>query len=114
MCLMVYLATADEQPVQSSPELRVEAIEPTAAVVHQWFSLPVVRFIGAHTGCSCGFRHVGPNEQPVEYFEGMFDDSDEDARKDLRSTRSLISLIRAHVATAGEVQMYPVWNERNT
>ena len=26
--------------------------------VIQWFTLPTVRFIGAHTGCSCGFPSV--------------------------------------------------------
>jgi hypothetical protein len=31
--------------------------------------LPHVRFIGAHTGCSCGFPSVIA-EEPFEYYEG--------------------------------------------
>lgn len=80
-----------------------------AEVVRQWFSLPVVRFIGAHTGCSCGFPYIVA-EEPVEYWEGMFDLSDEQERgQDSRSAQSLIALIREHIDIGGEVQMYPVW-----
>ncbi len=44
MCQMLYMATAGDQPLQESPELRVEPVEPLRAQVCQWFSLPVVRF----------------------------------------------------------------------
>lgn len=71
MCLMLYLATSDEQPLRRSPELSVEKVEPSREAVRQWFSLPIVRFIGAHTGCSCGFPHVVA-EEPIEYWDGMF------------------------------------------
>ena len=106
MCLTLYLATAGEQPLRKSPELTIEAVEPYGEPVRQWFSLPAVRFIGAHTGCSCGFRHVVA-EEPVDYREGMFDGPD--AEQNLRSTQALVALIHEHVAS-GEVQLYPVWN----
>jgi hypothetical protein len=54
---MLYLATSNEQPLRRSLELSVEEVEPSREAVRQWFSLPIVRFIGAHTGCSCGFPH---------------------------------------------------------
>jgi hypothetical protein len=108
MCLMLYMATQDDVPPQSTPEMSVEEVEPSRTAVRQWFSLPVVRFIGAHTGCSCGFPHVIA-EEPGEYFEGMFD-NDEDRQADLRSLESLVALVREHVTTAGEVQLYPVWD----
>ena len=46
MCRMLYLATADDQPLRT------------------------IRFIGAHTRCSCGFPSVSA-EQPIEYYDGM-------------------------------------------
>ena len=108
MCLMLYLATSGDQPLRISSELSVEKVEDSREAVHQWFSLPTVRFIGAHTGCSCGFPSVMA-EQPVEYFDGMFD-ADKKRDADMRSLRSLLALVRTHVAAAGEVQLYPVWD----
>lgn len=107
MCLMLYLATSDEQPLRRSPELSVEEVEPSRDAVRQWFSLPIVRFIGAHTGCSCGFPHVVA-EEPIEYWDGMFDGQDREA--DVRSVDSLLGLVREHVRATGEVQLYPVWD----
>ena len=49
MCLMLYLASSDDQPLSSSPELSVEEVEPSREAVRQWFALPIVRFVGAHT-----------------------------------------------------------------
>lgn len=69
MYLTLYMATQRELPVHSSPELSVEEVEPSREAVRQWCSLPVVRFIGAHTGCSCGFPHVVA-EEPIEYWDG--------------------------------------------
>ena len=108
MCLTLYLATSNDQPLQSSAELSVQEVEASREAVRQWFSLPIVRFIGAHTGCSCGFPSVTADE-PVEYFDGMFRDA-EDREEDLRSLRSLLALVRQHVAASGEVQLYAIWN----
>jgi hypothetical protein len=107
MCLMLYMATQGDVPVRSSPELSVEEVEPSREAVREWFSLPVVRFIGAHTGCSCGFPHVVA-EEPIDYWDGMFDGQDRDA--DLESVDSLLRLVREHVSATGEVQLYPVWD----
>ena len=106
MCLMLYVATSAELATSESPLIRVESVSADGEPVRQVFSLPHVRFVGAHTGCSCGFTHI-LSEEPVEYFEAMFpDDRDE---KDFESVRALLDLIRPHVS-AGGVEMYPVWN----
>ena len=106
MCMMLYLATAGDVPVLSSPALRVEHVEPSRDAVCRWFSLPTVRFVGAHTGCSCGFPSVIA-EEPIEYFAGMSLASD-DRDADLRSVRSLLALLRGHVAADGRVELYPI------
>lgn len=104
---MLYMATQGDVPVRSSPDMSVEEVESSREAVRQWFSLPVVRFIGAHTGCSCGFPHVVA-EEPIEYWNGIFDGEDRD--DDLRSVDSLLGLVREHVTATGEVQLYPVWD----
>jgi hypothetical protein len=103
---MLYLATAGDQPLRSSTELSVEEVESSRTSVRQWFSLPTVRFIGAHTGCSCGFPSVIA-EEPIEYYDGIFDTT-EDRSADFASTRALVALIRQHVNDGAEVQLYPV------
>jgi hypothetical protein len=102
---MLYMGTSGDLPVLQSADIRVEEIEPSRMAVRQWFSLPVVRFVGAHTGCSCGFPSVIA-EQPIEYYEGMPLGGD-DREADLRSVRSLLALIR-DLAGAGPVELYPV------
>lgn len=110
MCYTLYLATRDEQPLLSTPAISVRAVEPDADSVRQWFSLPVVRAIDAHTtGCSCGFRYLIANE-PVEYWEGMFDTGGTED-EDRVSVQALVRLIREHVETSGPVEMYALWND---
>jgi len=38
MCLMLYLATAQEIPLQQSPDISVEEVEPSRAIVLHRFS----------------------------------------------------------------------------
>ena len=108
MCLTVYLGTSVEPPLVATPNLTVKRVSPDAEPVRQWFSLPHVCFVGAHTGCSCGFPYVGADE-PIEYWEGMFDES-EDRQNDIRSMEALLDLVRPHVLESGFVELYPVWN----
>lgn len=108
MCLMLYFGTNGTLPLRTGPDLAVEEVETTREAVRQWFSLPTVRFIGAHTGCSCGFPYVVA-EEPGVYWDGLFDTGDErDA--DLRSLQALLTIVGEHVTGFGGVELYPVWN----
>jgi hypothetical protein len=106
MCMMLYIGAAQDLPLRSSNDLKIESIEPARQSVAQWFSQPVVRFVGAHTGCSCGFPSV-ISESPVEYYEGMSLQSD-DRAADLRSVRALIELLGQAAARSSRVELYPV------
>ena len=105
MCLMVYMATRNEIALRESDSIQVCAVEPDRAAIRQWFSLPNVRFIGAHSGCSCGFPSVMADE-PIEYYDGFFDTTDEDFAKNLQSVRELFALI---AEADGEAELFPVW-----
>ena len=108
MCLLLYMATHDDVPLRTSVDIRVEEVEASRDAIRQWFSLPEVHFIGAHTGCSCGFPHIVA-EEPIEYYDGVFDE-DEKRQPELRSAEALLALIRDYVIDKGEVQLYSVWN----
>ena len=103
---MLYIGTAEELPLQSSADLRIETVATTRLDVKQWFSSPSVHLVGAHTGCSCGFPSVIA-ESPVEYYDGMPLASD-DRAADLRSVRALIELLGQVVSHPHAVELYPV------
>lgn len=103
---MLYIGSARELPLESSPVLTVEQVADARAAVTQWFSHPQVRFVGAHTGCSCGFPSVTA-DVPIEYFDGMRLDSD-DRAADLRSVRALLALIDTAAWPSERVELYPV------
>ena len=111
MCLMLYVATAGDQPCFETLTLNVEGVEPSREAVRRWFTLPVVRFVGAHTGCSCGFRSVRA-EQPIDYEAGMFDyEADRgDAANRQASMLALIEMVRGFVARDGIVELLPLWD----
>jgi hypothetical protein len=105
---MLYLGTNGNLPPRAAPDLAVEEVESSREAVRQWFSLPTVRFIGAYTGCSCGFPYIVADE-PGVYWDGLFEPGNErDA--DLRSLQALLSIVRDHVSRFGGVELYPVWN----
>ena len=106
MCLMLYIGTARELPLEASGDLRVEEVEDRRRGVIQWFSQPAVRFVGAHTGCSCGFPSVIAAE-PIEYYDGMPLDSD-DRAADLRSVHALIGVIRTALEASDRVELFPI------
>jgi hypothetical protein len=102
---MLYIGTAEPLPLDESPDLSIETVEVSRQSVAQWFANSGVRFIGAHTGCSCGFPSVIA-ESPLEYYAGMPFES-EDRAADLRSVRALIELLR-QTARSQNVELYPV------
>ena len=118
MCLSLYFACEGHlplrnHPIDGPPEFSIEEISPTADSVRQWFSLPIIRYIGTHTGCSCGFHHVVA-EGPVEYWDGMFeyDDNNGEDQKTVRTAASLIDLIHEKLTLTDEIQMYPLGRGR--
>jgi len=108
MCLMLYIGSPEALPERSAPELSIETIEKQRRAVAQWFSQPVVQFVGAHTGCSCGFPSV-TGETAVKYYDGMWADSG-DRTDDLRSVSALIELLRDAVKAGQPLELYPVWD----
>ena len=106
MCLMLYIGTDTPLPTGGSPDLRLEPVEAARQRVGQWFSYPAVRFVAAHTGCSCGFPSV-MGDSPVTWYPGMPLQSD-DRAADLRSVRALLGLLATVVTPASPVELYPV------
>ena len=105
MCLMLYIGTVEPLPLVTSPDLRIETVEVNRQSVAQWFVNAGVRFVGAHTGCSCGFPSVIA-ESPIEYYDGLRLESDNRAA-DLRSVRALLELL-GQLSRSQDVELYPI------
>jgi hypothetical protein len=103
---MLYLGTPEELELSSTPDLKIEDVGANRQGVTRWFTHPAVYFVGAHTGCSCGFPSVTA-EVPIDFFEGMALHSD-DRAADLRSVRALLALIGRLVTRSSSVELYPV------
>ncbi len=108
MCLLVYIGTRQGVPERATPDLSVKPVENAQVGVVRWFTQPVVQFVGAHTGCSCGFPSVVA-ESVFDYYDGMWAQSD-DRADDLRSASALIQLLRAALDAGQPVELYPVWD----
>ena len=108
MCLALYLGSAIEARLRKGLELSVERVDESCLPVLQRFSLPQVRYIGAHTGCSCGFPHVLA-AQPIKWYPGIFDET-EDRSKDLGSVEALFDLMRECLSESPQLELYPVWD----
>lgn len=106
MCLNLYLATRDALPPRATDSIVVSELGVQYEPVREWFSLPHVQEVGAHTGCSCGFTNVAA-EVVIEYYDGMFDECDADERaKDVESVRALLALI---AETPGDIELLAAW-----
>jgi hypothetical protein len=108
MCLMLYIGSSQGVPARETPDLTVESVENARLGVIRWFTQPVVQFVGAHTGCSCGFPSVVA-EGVIEYYDGMWADSG-DRTDDLRSVSALIQVLRTALDAGQAVELYPVWD----
>ena len=110
MCLYVFLASDRPMPAIDGEYLVVRRIdEEEKEMVRRWHSKPEIHFVGAHTGCSCGFPSVVVRG-PIDHSEALelFEEND-DRQKDIRSLTELRNFIQAHVAHGEVVQLYPVW-----
>jgi hypothetical protein len=93
----VYLAAHAPLPLrdwdEARPSFNVSALSSDEALVRGRFSRPHVVYLGAYTGCSCGFT---PDE----------DGEEADAA---RSLEDLVAYVR-EAAAAGTVELFTCWD----
>ena len=108
MCLLLYIATDAPVKLGASGKLTVEEVKPeTLGDLRSVFSKPSIRYVGVEGSCSCDFRHVMA-EEAFPYYEGMFDDEDDEQRVQAATVLSdLVDLVRDQLQTG--VELYPTW-----
>ena len=92
MCFTVYIASNDQLPDVDTPNLHVRPARGQELSVAPHFSKPHVHFIGAYTGCACGF-------QPP-------DGHDDEPRAE--SLRELLQFLGSH-APNEELELFVSW-----
>jgi hypothetical protein len=106
MCMALYVgATGPLATIgwdESSPAFNVQAVRDLYDPVRRQFTTPHVYYLGAHTGCSCGFG----------YDEVAADSTNDDAT-DWAAGRRSVALLRAYLIDAvqqlGEVELFACW-----
>lgn len=103
--MAVFIAAAEPLPFirwnEAAPGFHLQALSEADAGVRACFTKPHVYFLGAHTGCSCGFNY-GLREVKRE----------EDHAEDVASQASVAALrayLRDAVTSQGEVELFTSW-----
>ncbi len=105
--MAVFIAAAEPLPFipwnESAPAFHLQALSDVETEVRARFTKPHVYFLGAHTGCSCGFNY------------GLRDvRRPEDQAEELASQASVAALrayLRDAVERQGEVELLSAWEE---
>lgn len=111
MCLVVLLGSNCELPTEENPDFSVARFHPEDAPAARVLDKPFTYALGSHTGCACGFRYI-VCEEPLEYFEGMFDDEDiKKSDADLRSASALIEFLRTALERDDTITLFPFYDQ---
>jgi hypothetical protein len=105
MCLALFIASDEPLPFVSwdarSPSFHTQALGPAEQDVLARFTKPHVYFLGAHTGCACGFNY------------GLRDVRDADDLAEEAASHASVAALRDYVRRAvvqqGEVELFASW-----
>ena len=107
MCMTVFVAAREPLPFivwnEAEPAFHLQAISDAEESVRARFTKPNVYFLGAHTGCSCGFNYG------LREVKGAEDQAEEFASR--ASVSALRAYLRDAVERQGEVELFSSWEE---
>jgi hypothetical protein len=102
--MAVYIATAQPAPIvpwdETRPAFNAQRITDAEHAVLARFTHPNVAYLGAHTGCSCGFsyaREWAGSDEPDECLAAQ------------ESTRALREYLARVLKTEPEVELFACW-----
>lgn len=107
--MMYYLGSECDAPLtepwaEGSPGFHVSELDEWNAVVRKQLDFPCVRYIGAHSGCGCGFRRE---------LNGYLDTDPEDvaaAKATQADHEALVAYLRALPSQSRPMQIYGCWS----
>jgi hypothetical protein len=107
MCMAVFIAAAEPLPFvpwnPAAPAFHLQALTEAEDGVRVRFTKPHVYFLGAHTGCSCGFNYGLREVRRAE------DQAEEVASQ--ASVAALREYLRDAVERHGAVEVLTSWEE---
>lgn len=118
MCIEVFLACKVELPCYDGPyneRFHLKAFPERAEPLRAVLQLPFLYYVGAHTGCGCGFNSgdlswqgVSDPKEANELLGAMSEDERKEFLSEQSSREQLTKLIR-DVSQAGDVKVYCCW-----
>jgi hypothetical protein len=105
--MAVFIAAAEPLPFvawnEAAPAFHLQAISDEEDAVRARFTKPHIYFLGAHTGCSCGFNYGLREVKRAE------DQAEEVASR--ASVAALRAYLRDAVTRQGEVEVFSSWED---
>lgn len=113
MCMAYYLGSETDAPLtapwsEASPAFHVSDPGECEFVVRQHLAFPCIRYIGAHTGCGCGFRCSHDGCIDTDPDDPDEDDPDEDAAAQA-DHEALVAYLQAMPTQPRLMQIYGCW-----
>ena len=105
MCMTVFVAAAEPLPFipwdPARPAFHLQRLAESEQFVRLRFTQPHIYFLGAHTGCSCGFNY------------GLRDVQDSEDQAEEHASRASVDALRGYLANAverlGAVEVLACW-----
>src|SRR5262245_10126110 len=105
MCMALYVAAEIVLPrvpwVEAAPAFNTQELAGHEDVVRERFSKTNVVFLGAHTGCSCGFSYGELDPETPE--------EKEDDRRSRESVRHLREYLADALKSTPELEIFACW-----
>ena len=116
---MLYAASSLPLPIipwdETQPALHVSEVTGDARAVARWFSRPHVYYVGAHTGCGCGFNSGAMALEELNDAAAvmqLLDALTDEQRRDFLAEQDTRQRLSAYLADAGReaVELYACWS----
>ena len=103
MCWVLYIAADEPLPLiawdEKSPAFNVTTLRDVDEPVRARFTRPHVAYLGAHTGCGCGFDPGQANQEHPD-----------EARDTAAALAALADYLRTATADGRAVELYVCWS----
>lgn len=112
MCFVLYAGTSKpisrKEPGPDSPDISVLSLSKREEPIREFFSKPVVQYVGSTSGCGCDFGSVMFQNGEWPWWDDGEGSNPEQEERERQSREGLVSLLRA--TREERVEVYGEWD----
>lgn len=106
MCLALYIGANKEIPLipynERDRRLWTDKLAEEEYPIPDFFSLPIITYVGSDTICGCGFRHLGLDKEEWVVKGG------EDEETYIKNHKDLLEFIKENLSDHDKIEIYTV------